>query len=99
MGYIDVQLLGTLPGTCPECGLRHESDAPHDQQSLAYQYSFFDRHGRWPIWADAMEHCPRDVKGTWRERLAGLNIAEPQNKTWKFDVEMVFGTEQEVSPL
>lgn len=70
MGYLKenygFMMLGkTPPGTCPECATKHRPDLPHNRDSLAYQYSFFDKHGRWPTWKDAMEHCSDDVKQKW----------------------------------
>jgi hypothetical protein len=74
MGYLDnrfgIKLIGHVPpGTCPECAVKHEPEAPHDQQSLAYQYKYYDRHGRWPTWADAMAHCTPEIKILWCEAL------------------------------
>lgn len=74
MGYLKDRhgftLLGkTPPGTCPECAVKHDPDQPHNQQSLAYQYNFYDKHGRWPTWNDAMEHCSEEVKEYWRTAL------------------------------
>lgn len=63
------RLLRTPPGTCHECAEIHDTTQPHNQQSLAYQYKFYDRHGRWPTWHDAMEHCPDAVKEIWRTAL------------------------------
>lgn len=63
-------LLGkTPPGTCPECTTEHPPGAPHNQQSLAYQYKFYGEHGRWPTWADAMAHCSDEVKTATLEVL------------------------------
>lgn len=56
-------LLGQTPdGTCPMCAVKHDPEMPHNQQSLAYQYKFYDEHGRWPTWHDAMEHCSKEIK-------------------------------------
>ena len=59
----------TPPGTCPECAVAHDPEMPHDQQSLTYQYKFFDKHGRWATWEDAMEHCADEIKEAWAEAL------------------------------
>lgn len=69
------KLIPAPPGTCPECAVNHEPDQPHNRESLLYQYTFFDKHGRWPTWADAMEHCPEWVKLAWTEALAEKGIA------------------------
>ena len=59
----------TPPGTCPMCAVKHEPEQPHNQQSLAWQYKFYDLHGRFPTWADAMAHCSDEVKAYWAEAL------------------------------
>lgn len=73
MGYIKektgMTLLGTPEGTCRECGVRHDPELPHNKHSLAYQYNFFDKHGRWPTWSDAMAHCSEEIKEMWAEEL------------------------------
>ena len=56
-------LIGRTPeGTCPECAVKHDPEQPHNQDSLTYQYKFYDQHGRWPTWADAMAHCSDELK-------------------------------------
>jgi ribonuclease I len=68
-------LLGqTPPGTCPECATKHDPEQPHNQQSLTYQYNFYDAHGRWPTWEDAMAHCSDKVKTVWIAALAEHGI-------------------------
>lgn len=74
MGYLKERHAATLvarmpQGTCPECAVAHELWMPHDLDSLAYQYGFYDREGRWPTWEDAMAHCDDAVKDRWREAL------------------------------
>ena len=74
MGYLKevhgMTLLGkTLEGTCPECAVEHDPEQPHNRDSLTYQYKFYDQHGRWPTWADAMAHCPEEVKEVWTQAL------------------------------
>lgn len=49
-------LMPAAPGTCPECAVDH----PH---------KFYNDHGRWPTWEDAMSHCSEDMKTIWREEL------------------------------
>jgi hypothetical protein len=61
-------------GTCPECACKHESEQPHNQQSLFYQYHFFNEHGRWPTWKDALEHCPSIIKELWIKELTERGI-------------------------
>jgi hypothetical protein len=48
---------------------------PHNQQSLAYQYDFYGKNGRWPTWADAMAHCDESVKAQWTAALKERGIA------------------------
>ena len=79
MGYLkDVHgmaLLGNVPeGTCPECAVKHDLQQPHNRDSLTYQYKFYDQHGRWPTWADAMAHCPEEVKEYWKDALRERGI-------------------------
>jgi len=52
------------------------------RDSLAYQYYFFDQHGRWPTWADAMAHCGENMKTAWTKALTerGVDINGPSNK-------------------
>ena len=67
-------LLPAAPGTCPECAVVHPPEEPHDQQSLFYQYKFYNDHGRWPTWEDAMRHCSEEAKTLWREELRKLGV-------------------------
>lgn len=74
MGFLKekhgVMLLGkTKPGVCPECAVEHDPRLPHNRDSFTYQYKFYDTHGRWPTWVDAMEHCSEDIKQQTREIL------------------------------
>lgn len=57
------------PGTCTECAVAHDPDMPHNKDSLYYKYKFFDQHGRWPSWMDAMAHCSEEVKAFWQQAL------------------------------
>lgn len=69
-----LRLLKTPPGTCPECAVKHGPNEPHNQQSLAYQYDFYGKHGRWPTWLDAMAHCTEDVQAKWKEALEARGV-------------------------
>ncbi len=74
MGYLHekhgMTLLGITPeGACSECAVKHDPDQPHNKGSLTYQYKFYNQHGRWPTWADAMAHCPEEVKAVWIQAL------------------------------
>ena len=59
----------TRDGKCSECAVKHEPSEPHNQQSLAYQYSFKAKHGRWPTWLDAMGHCSPETQERWKNAL------------------------------
>lgn len=79
MGYLKerrgVELLGTVPrGTCPMCAVMHDADAPHNRDSLTYQYKFYNENGWWPTWADAMAHCAPEVKEAWTRELTKLGV-------------------------
>lgn len=79
MGYLQQRhgfmMLGKTPeGACPECAAVHDPAMLHNQQSLAYQYRFYDQNGRWPTWADAMAHCTEDVKEQWAAALKKRGI-------------------------
>lgn len=75
-------LLPPPKGTCPECAVAHEPEMPHNQQSLYWQYHFYNQHGRWPTWADAMAHCTNEIKGLWIEALGkhGIEVKESEGE-------------------
>lgn len=62
-------LFPAAPGTCPKCAVDHPPELPHDQQSLFWQYWFYNKHGRWPTWIDAMAHCTDEMRALWRIEL------------------------------
>lgn len=72
-------MVGNIPpGTCPECAEIHDPKQPHNKASLVYQYKFYNQHGRFPTWADAMAHCSDETKNQWVEAgqsLLGYLIA------------------------
>jgi|GEM_PF-2932045 len=61
---IDVQFFNlklSKPGICLVCLTQHKPNAPHCQDSLYYQCTFFAKCGRWPTQADTISHCdPKD---------------------------------------
>lgn len=74
MGFIKDEtgftMFGGVPeGTCKICAVKHDETQPHNQQSLTYQYKFYDQFGRWPTWKDAMNHCSDQVKEQWTTEL------------------------------
>ncbi len=69
------KLLPPKEGTCPICATKHDPTLPHNQLSLYYQYRFYDEHGRWATWKDAMEHCTDEVKELWTIALKEKGIS------------------------
>jgi hypothetical protein len=67
--HLPMDLLSAAPETCPECGVKHHPEAPHNRDSLFYQYYFYNKHGRWPTWEDAIAHCSEEIKQATREIL------------------------------
>lgn len=64
----------TSDGKCGECAVKHEPSDPHDAHSLAYQYMFRSKHGRWPTWADAIAHCSPETQAAWRTELEARGV-------------------------
>lgn len=62
------------PGVCPICAEKHRPEEPHNPCSLYYQMQFYQKHGRYPTWADAMQHCNADVKKAWIQALADHGV-------------------------
>lgn len=62
------------PRGCIECGREHEPGEPHDPQQLQYQYTFYDREGRWPTWNDALQHCSPEVQQVWLAMLREFGV-------------------------
>ncbi|HHY71542.1 MAG TPA: hypothetical protein GX519_07870 [Thermoanaerobacterales bacterium] len=69
-----IMIGNTPPGTCPECAEIHDPEQPHNKASLVYQYKFYNKHGRFPTWADAMAHCSDETKNQWVEALKEYGI-------------------------
>lgn len=69
----------TSGGACSQCARPHEPDMPHDRESLAYQYSFYAEHDRWPTWLDAMAHCTQHVQATWVKALLTHGVVVPDD--------------------
>ena len=68
------ELLPVAPGLCPECAAKHTSDEPHNKDSLFYQMRFYMRHNRYPTWADALSHCPKEIQTAWISELKKRGI-------------------------
>lgn len=77
-----MMMMPARDGTCAECATKHEALDPHNQQSLFYQYKFFNEFGRWPTWWDAMSHCHNNIKRFWKEELLkkGIKVTKPRAK-------------------
>lgn len=68
-------LLPCKPGVCQECAVDHEPEMPHNQQSLYYQYKFYQQNGRWPTWEDAMAHCSPELQAWWKKELRERGVS------------------------
>lgn len=68
------KLLPPAKDVCQECAVKHGPEEPHDATSLYYQYSFHEKHGRWPEWRDAIAHCPDHIKEAWITELKDLGF-------------------------
>lgn len=66
-GIGDMTILGTRPGTCPECGVVHEPELPHNIKSMFYQVKFYQANNRWPTFEDASAHCTPEIIALWKE--------------------------------
>ena len=69
-----MMMLPAKEGTCQECATEHEPETAHNAQSMFYQYKFYNDHGRWPNWKDAMAHCSATMKAMWREHLGKVGV-------------------------
>lgn len=67
-------MLPPKAGVCQVCATDHEDRLPHNAQSMFYQYSFYNEHGRWPTWIDAMAHCDERTKTLWTQALADIGV-------------------------
>ena len=61
---------------CQVCARDHSPDMPHDKTSLYYQTAFKMKHGRYPMWADAMAHCTEEMKAEWTLHLTAHELME-----------------------
>lgn len=78
---VQAMVMPVRPGLCQECGSQHDLTAPHNRDSLRYQMLFHGEHGRYPSWADAMAHCPDNVKALWTDALTqhGVDVTGGKN--------------------
>ncbi|TMO87649.1 hypothetical protein [Pseudoalteromonas ruthenica] len=61
---------------CQQCGVKHDSDQPHNRDSMFYQVRFKLEHERNPTWSDAIAHCSPAVIEQWVKALRehGVNF-------------------------
>lgn len=92
-----MSLLPPAEDGCPICATKHPPEAPHNAQSLYYQYRFYAARGRWPTWADAVAHCKDHVREWWETELReqgawtepeGDPIADPPAESFRQVVEI-----------
>lgn len=69
-----LRLVPPAPNVCATCAADHAPDEPHNRDSLYYQLAFYQRHKRWPTWADALAHCSSDVAALWRVELHARGV-------------------------
>lgn len=74
-------LLPAKPGTCQECAVKHDESQPHNRNSLYYQYHFYNEHGFWPTWGDALAHCDDDdIREYWKTELKSKGVTDDELK-------------------
>jgi len=80
--HCTILLTKTPSGLCPECATEHDPQGPHNKLSLIYQYNFYDKHGRWPTWNDAMAHCSDEIRKSWKQWLIdnGIDVNDNEPK-------------------
>jgi hypothetical protein len=77
-----LKMLPARPGTCEWCAVTHDPTYPHNAQSLHYQYRFYNEHGVWPTWLDAMSHCTDEVRNFWVNELTNLGVDVAAGKVY-----------------
>lgn len=65
-------------GACPECGAIHHPSQPHKWGEEFYMHDFFEKHGVYPSWGDALAHCREDVRNNWRGILLEAGVTSDQ---------------------
>lgn len=60
--YSEIQVIPPKPGACLVCGAYHPRELPHNRDSIYYQILFRQKHGRYPTWDDAANHCTDEIK-------------------------------------
>jgi hypothetical protein len=65
-----MMLLPPRADSCQICATEHEPELPHNKDSLYYQMAFtMQNPGKWPTWADAMQHCTSQMREDWTRLL------------------------------
>lgn len=41
-------------------------------KDMTILHIFYEKHGRWPTWADAIAHCLEHIKAHWKSELTRL---------------------------
>jgi len=54
---------------CKECGDNHPKELPHNVTTSQYQVNFFNKHGKFPTWDDALAHCTEEMKISWKASM------------------------------
>lgn len=80
---LDMTLLPPPPDACQQCGVKHQANEPHNQESLFWQIHFNRIHGRWPSWQDAAAHCDPEVQQIVKETV------EAAGQKWVEDLDEV----------
>lgn len=62
-------LMPPAEDVCQKCAIKHDPAMPHNNDSLYWQYYFYSRNGRWPVWKDALAHCSLEVQEAWKAAL------------------------------
>ncbi len=66
---------------CQFCAVKHDSEEPHNLESLCYQVGFHLKHKRFPCWSDAIAHCAPETKKLWKQELVKRGVwSEPDIK-------------------
>lgn len=71
-----MMLLPPAEDKCQACGLDHFPGQPHNKDSLYYQCWFYIHYGRYPTWADAIEHCAKPLRDAWEKELKERGVWE-----------------------
>ena len=71
------------PGThkCPLCADRHLPHEPHNRNSLYYQMRFYQDHGRFPTWADALTDCSPFMHAYWRGEMTKKGVRREETRS------------------